>query len=131
MLQTEHSNLGVNAIKPGVVAVTIGTSGAVRVVTDKPTIDPKGRVFCYALTKDKWVVGGPVNNGGIVFRWVRDQLFAPEKVTADMMNMDSYDLLTQIAKKFQLVQMACSSTHSLVANGHQSGTLTLVVHSSG
>ncbi|BAP85196.1 gluconokinase [Paucilactobacillus hokkaidonensis JCM 18461] len=93
------SNLGVNAIDPGVVAVTIGTSGAVRVVTDKPTIDPKGRVFCYALTKDKWVVGGPVNNGGIVFRWVRDQLFAPEKITADMMNIDSYDMLTQIASE--------------------------------
>lgn len=29
------SNLGVNAIDPGVVAVTIGTSGAVRVITDK------------------------------------------------------------------------------------------------
>lgn len=91
------SNLGVNAINPGIVAVTIGTSGAVRVVTDKPTIDPKGRVFCYALTKDKWVVGGPVNNGGIVFQWVRDQLFAPEKVTAKMMGVSSYDLLTDIA----------------------------------
>ena len=91
------SNLGVNAIDPGVVAVTIGTSGAVRTVVDKPVIDPKGRVFCYALTKDRWVIGGPVNNGGIVFRWVRDQLFAPEKITASMMNVDSYDMLTQIA----------------------------------
>lgn len=93
------ANLGVNAIDPGVVAVTIGTSGAVRVVTDKPKIDPKGRVFCYYLSKDHWVVGGPVNNGGIVFRWVRDQLFAPEKLTAEQMHVDSYDLLTEIAEK--------------------------------
>ena len=42
------SNLGVNAIKPGVVAVTIGTSGAVRVVVDKPVVDPDGKLFCYA-----------------------------------------------------------------------------------
>ncbi|WP_413627027.1 gluconokinase [Fructilactobacillus vespulae] len=91
------ANLGVNAIKPGVVAVTIGTSGAVRVVTDKPKIDPKGRVFCYYLAKGMWVVGGPVNNGGIVFRWVRDQLCLPEKVTAEQMHLDAYDLLTQIA----------------------------------
>ena len=42
---------------------------------------------------------GPVNNGGIVFRWVRDQLFAPEKITAEQMQIDSYDLLTQIAGK--------------------------------
>ena len=91
------ANLGVDAIQPGVVAVTIGTSGAVRVVTDKPTIDPKGRVFCYYLSENMWVVGGPVNNGGIVFRWVRDQLCLPEKVTAEQMHLDAYDLLTQIA----------------------------------
>lgn len=93
------SNLGVNAIKPGVLAVTIGTSGAVRVVVDHPVTDPKGRLFCYALTKDLWVIGGPVNNGGIVFRWVRDQLFAPEKLTAEQMQIDSYELLTEIAQK--------------------------------
>ena len=93
------SNLGVNAIDPGVVAVTIGTSGAVRVVVDKPVVDPDGKLFCYALTKDKWVVGGPVNNGGIVFRWVKDQLFAPEKITAEQMQVSTYDILTQIAEK--------------------------------
>lgn len=93
------SNLGVNAIDEGVVAVTIGTSGAVRVVTDHPVIDPKGRVFCYALTKDLWVVGGPVNNGGVVFRWARDNLFDAEKSTAALLQEDSYDLLTEIAKR--------------------------------
>lgn len=93
------ANLGVNAIQPGVVAVTIGTSGAVRVVTDKPKTDPKARVFCYYLAKNMWVVGGPVNNGGVVFRWVRDQLCAPEKVTAEQMHIDPYDLLTEIAAK--------------------------------
>lgn len=39
------SNLGVNAIDPGVVAVTIGTSGAIRAVTNRPVTDPKGRIF--------------------------------------------------------------------------------------
>lgn len=91
------SNLGVNALDPGVLAVTIGTSGAVRTVVDKPVVDPNGRLFTYYLAKDRWVVGGPVNNGGIVFRWVRDQLFAPEKITAEQLNVDSYELLTQIA----------------------------------
>ncbi|WEG72487.1 gluconokinase [Vagococcus intermedius] len=93
------SNLGVNAIDGKTLALTIGTSGAVRMVTDKPVTDVKGRTFCYALTRDKWVVGGPVNNGGIVFRWVRDQLFAPEKITAEQMQVDSYEILTQIAEK--------------------------------
>lgn len=91
------SNLGVNAIDPGVLAVTIGTSGAVRVVVDKPIVDPQGRLFTYYLAKNRWVIGGPVNNGGIVFRWVRDQLFAPEKITAEQLQVDSYEILTEIA----------------------------------
>lgn len=93
------SNLGVGAIDPGVLAVTIGTSGAVRVVTDKPVVDPQGRLFTYYLSPNHWVVGGPVNNGGIVFRWVRDQLFAPEKLTAEQLQVDSYEILTEIASK--------------------------------
>lgn len=93
------SNLGVNAIDEETLAMTIGTSGAVRVVTDKPVTDAKGRTFCYALTRDKWVIGGPVNNGGIVFRWIRDQLFSAEKITAKQMQVDTYDILTQIAEK--------------------------------
>lgn len=91
------ANLGVNAIQPGVLAITIGTSGAVRVITDHPVTDPKGRIFCYYLAHHMWVVGGPVNNGGIVFRWVRDQLCGSEKVTAKELKMDPYDLLTKIA----------------------------------
>ncbi|MCZ2492517.1 gluconokinase [Dellaglioa carnosa] len=93
------SNLGVDAIDPGVAAVTIGTSGAVRMVIDHPVTDPKGRLFCYALAKDKWVIGGPVNNGGIVFRWLRDEIFTPEKITAEQMQIDPYEIITQIAEK--------------------------------
>ncbi|MGX2945323.1 gluconokinase [Enterococcus alishanensis] len=91
------SNLGVNAVDEGVLALTIGTSGAIRTVVDQPVTDPKGRLFCYVLSEGKYVLGGPVNNGGIVFRWVRDQLFAPEKETAAQMKIDSYDILTEMA----------------------------------
>ncbi len=60
------ANLGVGAIGKGEVAVTIGTSGAVRSVTDAPITDEKARTFCYALTDKHWVIGGPTNNGGII-----------------------------------------------------------------
>lgn len=93
------SNLGVNAIQPGVVAATIGTSGAIRTVVDKPMTDPKGRIFCYALTEDKWVIGGAVNNGGMIFRWVRDQLAASEVETAKRLGINPYDVLTKIAER--------------------------------
>jgi gluconokinase len=93
------SNLGVNAIEPGVVAATIGTSGAVRTVTDRPVTDPKGRIFCYALTERHWVIGGPVNNGGMLFRWVRDEFAASEMETAKRLGIDPYDLLPKIAEQ--------------------------------
>lgn len=93
------SNLGVNAIGPGDVAITIGTSGAMRAVVDRPLTDPEGRTFCYVLTDRHWVVGGPVNNGGIVFRWVRDELAAAETETAKRLGIDAYDVLTRIAER--------------------------------
>ena len=93
------SNLGVNAIQPGDVAITIGTSGAMRAVVDRPLTDPGGRTFCYLLTEKHWVVGGPVNNGGIVFRWVRDELAAAETETAKRLGIDPYDVLTRIAER--------------------------------
>ncbi len=93
------SNLGVNAIEPGVVAATIGTSGAIRTVVDKPVTDPKGRIFCYALTEKHWVIGGAVNNGGMLLRWAKDEFAASEVETARRLGIDPYDLLMQIVER--------------------------------
>ncbi|WP_245612475.1 gluconokinase [Actinotalea ferrariae] len=71
------ANLGVGALAPGVAACSIGTSGALRVVVDRPVVDPRGRLFCYALAPGRWVVGGAVNNGGVVLQWAGDAL-APD-----------------------------------------------------
>lgn len=70
------ANLGVGAVRPDVAAVSLGTSGALRVVVPAPTVDPGRRLFCYALTDDAWVVGGAVNNGGSVVRWAARALAA-------------------------------------------------------
>lgn len=72
------ANLGVGAVRPGVAACSIGTSGALRVTVDKPAVDPRGGVFCYALTKDRWVIGGAINNGGVTLDWVREQIAEPD-----------------------------------------------------
>lgn len=53
--------------------LTIGTSGAIRVTTKEAYKDPFGQLFCYYLDDTTWVVGGAVNNGGNVFKWL-DQL---------------------------------------------------------
>lgn len=93
------SNLGVNAIRPGEIAVTIGTSGAIRTIIDQPQTDDKGRIFCYALTEKHWVIGGPVNNGGMVLRWIRDEFASSEIETAKRLGIDPYEVLTKIAER--------------------------------
>jgi len=68
------ANLGVGATPAGVAAVSLGTSGAFRTVVDQPTADKAGRLFCYALTEDRWVLGGAINNAGSVVRWAGETL---------------------------------------------------------
>ena len=69
-------NLGTGALRPGVAGLSLGTSGALRLVVDAPFADPTGRLFCYALTDDRWVVGTPISNGGAVVRWAGSVLAA-------------------------------------------------------
>lgn len=60
------------------MTLTIGTSGALRILSNRRWIDPKERLFCYYLAHDTWVIGGPTNNGGKVLTWL-SQLFLPDE----------------------------------------------------
>ncbi|MED0686064.1 MULTISPECIES: gluconokinase [Anoxybacillus] len=93
------ANVGVGAVLPHEAAITIGTSGAVRTISPFPKTDERGRTFCYVLTENEWVVGGPTNNGGILLRWLRDEFGAQEKEVAKRLGVDPYDLLTQYAAR--------------------------------
>jgi gluconokinase len=62
-------NVGTGALDPGVAGLSIGTSGAVRMLVDVPVVDPHGRLFCYAVTESCWAIGGAISNGGTVIRW--------------------------------------------------------------
>ncbi|NEM97120.1 gluconokinase [Pontibacter burrus] len=91
------ANLGANALADGHVAVTIGTSGAVRVMARKPVTDLQQRLFSYVLLPDYYVLGGAVNNGGVVLQWFRDTFYSSEAVAAKMEQADLYELLCQQA----------------------------------
>ena len=62
---------GVNG--EGVATITVEDSGAVRVVSDKVMQDDKQRFFNYLLTENKYISGGPTNNGGVIFEWFTRQ----------------------------------------------------------
>jgi gluconokinase len=76
------ANIGVGAVHPGALVCSIGTSGAVRATTDRPSTDDAGRLFCYVLGEGRWIVGGPINNGGSALTWARAALF-PDLADAD------------------------------------------------
>lgn len=63
------ANVGSGALQPGDVSLTIGTSGAVRMMAARPQHDARERIFNYILTEQWYVSGGPINNGGTLLRW--------------------------------------------------------------
>ncbi|MBL7827687.1 MAG: gluconokinase [Saprospiraceae bacterium] len=70
------ANLGSGAVDSGQIAITIGTSAAIRGVFAQPTFDKQMRTFCYCLDDDRYIVGGASNNGANVLEWVRQLLFS-------------------------------------------------------
>ena len=57
-------------------ALSLGTSGALRVTRDKPGVDERCRTFSYALADGLWVIGGAVSNGAVVGAWASESFGA-------------------------------------------------------
>lgn len=81
------STIGVNAIDSDHFALNVGTSGAVRTIVDQPKIDQNASYFCYPVDKKHYLLGGPVNNGGIVFNWARQTLFDTGETPQDYLDV--------------------------------------------
>ncbi len=86
---------GMGIVAAGAVSATIGTSGVVFAATDRPALDPHGRVhtFCHAIP-GRWHVMGVTQAAGLSLRWFRDT-FATNSSGARA----SYDQLTAEASK--------------------------------
>jgi len=65
--------IGMGIVTPGAVSATIGTSGVVFAATDRPALDPQGRLhtFCHAIP-GRWHVMGVTQSAGLSLRWFRD-----------------------------------------------------------
>jgi gluconokinase len=78
------ANLGTGAVETGDLAITVGTSGAVRMAAAKAVPDTLSRTFNYVLTPSLYIAGGPVNNGGIILKWFTENfLNRPFNAAAD------------------------------------------------
>jgi xylulokinase len=83
--------VGMGIVTPGAVSATIGTSGVVFAATDRPALDPKGRLhtFCHAIP-GRWHVMGVTHAAGLSLRWFRDRF----GMNSSEQKGDGYEQLT-------------------------------------
>jgi xylulokinase len=77
--------VGVGAVKEGIVALTLGTSGVIFATTNNAFIESEGRLhaFCHSVP-DKWHLMGVMLSAAGSLRWYRDT-FAPASSYDDLL----------------------------------------------
>ena len=67
--------VGTGVVRPGTIAVTLGTSGVVFAATESPLIEPEGRLhaFCHAVA-GRWHLMGVMLSAAGSLQWYRDKL---------------------------------------------------------
>jgi xylulokinase len=82
--------VGMGIVRAGAVSATIGTSGVVFAATDRPALDPNGRVhsFCHAVP-GRWHVMGVTQAAGLSLRWLRDLLSDRNPVAYDELTREA------------------------------------------
>lgn len=68
------SNLGTGASGSHTMAVTIGTSGAARMIVKGARTDNLMRTFCYHVKDNEYIVGGASSNGAVVLQWLKEKM---------------------------------------------------------
>ncbi len=67
------ANVGSGCTGPGRVALTMGTTGAMRIVRTAVAAVPPG-LWCYRVDREHSLVGGATSEGGNVYAWLRETL---------------------------------------------------------
>ncbi len=68
------SNLGSGATKPGLAAINVGTSAAIRVMREGKVASAPLGLFCYRVDAKRYLVGGAVSNAGNLRAWCMKEL---------------------------------------------------------
>jgi gluconokinase len=72
------ANVGSGCLSPRRVALTVGTSAALRVLTTDASGAPPPGLWRYRLDRRRVLVGGALNEGGNVVAWCRQTLRLPD-----------------------------------------------------
>lgn len=72
------NNVGAGAIDGSQLAVSLGTSGAVRALLDAPPAAVPEGLWCYAVDRRRSLLGGALNDAGRAVAWLRGLLTLPD-----------------------------------------------------
>jgi len=67
------SNVGSDCVDPTRIALNVGTSAALRVVTQDQSVPPRG-LWRYRVDRKHAIVGGATSEGGNIYAWCRQVL---------------------------------------------------------
>ena len=73
------ASLGIGAVRPGSIAINVGTSAAFRVTIDTPSLDPMGKLWTFIADEKLWVTGG-ITGGGLVYDWLIRTYFQNKEI---------------------------------------------------
>jgi gluconokinase len=93
-----NSNIGAGCVRPEQATCMIGTSGALRVISSEPRLDPAGRTWCYAIDSEHWLIGGALSNGGLALDWFRRLLESAQSPRGDTTGLDFEAVLSLAAQ---------------------------------
>ncbi|MGX7150834.1 gluconokinase [Enterococcus ureasiticus] len=92
------SNLGLGAMAKGTATLTVGTSGALRYIVDRPCTHPQAETFCCVLDENHWVIGGATSNGAGIFDWACENLLKEVQTEARKAGEKPYDEVMALVK---------------------------------
>lgn len=76
------NNIGSGCVTNDTAALMVGTSGAMRVVIDKPPKHIPDGLWCYRVDHRRAVLGGALSDGGGLLDWLRANLNLPKNADA-------------------------------------------------
>jgi gluconokinase len=74
------NQIGDGAVKEGIMTLSVGTSGAIRLVSDKVILPASPSTWCYYLAEGKYIVGGGTSGAGNCVEWFANKMGLRQKL---------------------------------------------------
>jgi gluconokinase len=80
------NSIGSGCVSADRASLMVGTTGAMRVIVEAPTIQIPRGLWGYRADRKRFILGGALSNGGEVFAWAKRTLQLPKDVEARLEN---------------------------------------------